>query len=723
MNTQMNQSNAIIRQLPAVIFLICGFLFGLRPNATAADSLLYIGKLPVPGTTTVSDYLSLSQNGTILENDQVALRWQSDGNLVLYYCNTRVLWSSNTQKKGTILSFQKSEGKLVIKNASGNVIWSSPGTTANTLKIRWNHILALLDSSGKALWSANTGYAMLTSDDTGHTISFSKSVQEYMIPPDCAYRYLYLRAEGGDGGKRRVEEITGAVRFEVAGGSGATIIGIFEIGTGPNMIPPGSSVRFMLGSGGGTSITQRATACAGGGGTGVAFRKPNEAYWHLLLVAGGGGGAYSDCCSVKREGRSAVTEENGGYGGGDKWAGGKNGADGTFDFSFGLGSPGFGINYVGWSDKQTANGPKDYVVTGLPGTVNDNGNIHDWTGMGPGGASGDAGAGGGGFSGGGAGATSYPGGGGGSFVNTDFAVTEFRRKNSPTKSTQAGFVEYQFGNDFFKPIRMEKYPGSCLTDENGQTDNGNQILLSVCNGGAAQNWFLQGLTIHYGGQLDKCLDLPNSDTYVGNGIQLNDCNGYKAQVWIYDGVTKYIRSGLDMNKCFHAADGSNPSMSNNRIALWDCKDVANMRWAIDGATNPTISTNQNRILYAGNTKKCLDVYQGNMANGTNIQLYDCNNGAAQNWYFDANVIRFNKDRNKCLDLTQSKTDNGANIQLFDCNDTNAQKWTYNGITKSFHSWVDPTKCIDVDHGNTANSTNIQLFDCNGTGAQQFLIGN
>lgn len=729
----MNRSKAAGRKWPVIIFLMFTFVSGFK--ATAADSLLYIGNLPVPGTNTVSDYLTRSQSGTLLENDYVSLKWQVDGNLVLYYFDKVVLWASNTDNKGVTLSFQKNDGKLIIKNSSGDAIWSSTGTGANMLKVRSDRKLSLLNSSGQQLWEAGSTPPTLQDDGTRHTIIANSSdawypVSEFIVPFHPAYKYLYLRAEGADGAKRVVTESWGDVRFSVAGGSGATIIGIFEIGTGPKMIAPGSTLRIVIGAKGNTVNTQQMYPSDGGGGTGIMVRKPNDQYWHLLMVAGGGGGAFSDCCLVKRPGRSAETTEDGGKGGNDKFAGGKNGNNGAMDGWSGY--CGGGINMDGWGNKTTLNGSKDYVVTGLPSS-----GVVDWDGpdgsdsglyygMGPGGANGatfSSSGGGGGFSGGGAGAVSYPGGGGGSFVNTDMAIAEFRKKNASTNDTQNGFVDYQFSNTLYQPVRMEKYSGSCLTDLYGQTGNGTSIVLSACTGSSSQNWSMQGLTMNFGAQLDKCLNLTNSDTDAGTAIQLYDCNGTKAQVWIYDGISKYIRSGLDMNKCFHAADGSNPNMSNNLITVWDCKDVANMRWAIDGATNPTISTSQNRILYAGDTQKCIDVYRGNTDNGTNIQLYDCNYGAAQNWYFDNNVIRFNKDRNKCLDLTQSKTDNGNNLQLYDCNGTNAQKWTYNGITKSFHSWVDPEKCIDVTHSSTANGTNIQLYDCNGTGAQQFVITN
>ena len=49
--------------------------------ATAPKQALK-GALPVPGTSQTSNYLTLSQHGTILENDDATLVWGDDGNLV-----------------------------------------------------------------------------------------------------------------------------------------------------------------------------------------------------------------------------------------------------------------------------------------------------------------------------------------------------------------------------------------------------------------------------------------------------------------------------------------------------------------------------------------------------------------------------------------------------------------------------------------------------------------
>ena len=70
--------------------------------------------------------------------------------------------------------------------------------------------------------------------------------------------------------------------------------------------------------------------------------------------------------------------------------------------------------------------------------------------------------------------------------------------------------------------------------------------------------------------------------------------------------------------------------------------------------------------------KCLDVPNGATANGTRVQLWDCNGSSAQQWSFqaDGSIRAFNK----CLDVSNSGTADGSVIQLWDCNGSGAQQW-------------------------------------------------
>ncbi|MCB0531686.1 MAG: ricin-type beta-trefoil lectin domain protein [Lewinellaceae bacterium] len=707
------------KSYPAGIFLLLVFSFGISYPAMAQNALLYKGGLKIPGTNQATDQLTTNQACTILENDHVTLNWQSDGNLVLYYYDDQPIWASNTENMGATLFFGAGDGKLCIKDGSGKVIWSPSGQSANLLKLQSDRNLILQNTSGQKLWASGSYLHALNSDGNLYKIESSGAPEEFRVPDNSKFKYLLLQAEGADGGQRHVKEIDGATRFRVAGGSGATISAIFEIGTGANMIPPGATLRFIVGSQGETYTGQGQTGSAGGGGTGILFRKPNDPDWQMLVVAGGGGGAYSDCCTVKREGRQAETGEDGG-GGGDAYPGGTEGRNGD---AYDIHTGGFGYRN-GWNPQSDIILPKVPAPSTLPKGY---GSGHGY-GFGGGGVHYShnlifTAGGGGGYSGGGGGLDRHAGGGGGSYVNPDLARSEFRKANGTTTDTEDGFATYQFTDisDLYHTIRFTHNTGQCLDDADGRTAVGTNIRVRSCNGQNSQAWAFDGFVIKLEKDLNKCIDLDYSRTANGTNIQLWTCSSTQGQRWIYDGISKTIRSVVDQNKCLDVVIPDDPNGSNAQ--LWDCTRPDRQRWDVDRATTPAISGNYNRILYAANTKKCVDVYRGNTDNGANIQLYDCNYGTAQNWFFDGNAIRFNKDRNKCLDLTQSKTNNGANIQLYDCNGTNAQKWTYNGITKSFHSWIDYSKCIDVTQSNTANGTNIQLYDCNGTDAQQFEIEN
>src|SRR5690242_9320562 len=60
--------------------------------------------------------------------------------------------------------------------------------------------------------------------------------------------------------------------------------------------------------------------------------------------------------------------------------------------------------------------------------------------------------------------------------------------------------------------------------------------------------------------------------------------------------------------------------------------------------------------------KCVDVAGAGTANGTAVQLYDCNGSAAQQWTA-GNADGTIRALGKCLDVTSASTTNGAKIQL------------------------------------------------------------
>ena len=126
-----------------------------------------------------------------------------------------------------------------------------------------------------------------------------------------------------------------------------------------------------------------------------------------------------------------------------------------------------------------------------------------------------------------------------------------------------------------------------------------------------------------------------------------------------------------------------------------------------GATGPIVG-------FGG---KCVDVAGSNSANGTRVQLWDCNGTAAQRWTMgtDGTV----RALGKCLDVSGGSTANGARVQLWDCNGTGAQRWQ----ATAARELVNPQsgKCLDATGVSSANGTPLQIWQCTGGANQKWTV--
>ena len=115
--------------------------------------------------------------------------------------------------------------------------------------------------------------------------------------------------------------------------------------------------------------------------------------------------------------------------------------------------------------------------------------------------------------------------------------------------------------------------------------------------------------------------------------------------------------------------------------------------------------------------KCVDVAAAGTADGTAVQLYDCNGSAAQSWTRSSDGTL--RALGKCLDVTSGSTADGAKVQLWTCNGSGAQQWTYT----SGRDLVNPqaNKCLDVTGNNSANATPLQIWTCTGAANQKWTL--
>ncbi|MBW8706103.1 Beta-glucanase [Streptomyces sp. MBT84] len=116
--------------------------------------------------------------------------------------------------------------------------------------------------------------------------------------------------------------------------------------------------------------------------------------------------------------------------------------------------------------------------------------------------------------------------------------------------------------------------------------------------------------------------------------------------------------------------------------------------------------------------KCVDVAGANPANGTAVQLYDCNGTAAQKWTVGSDgTVRA---LGKCLDVVGNGTADGSKVQLWDCTGGPNQKWTVTGARDIVNPQAN--KCLDVTDNNSANGTRLQIWSCSGGANQKWTVG-
>ena len=108
----------------------------------------------------------------------------------------------------------------------------------------------------------------------------------------------------------------------------------------------------------------------------------------------------------------------------------------------------------------------------------------------------------------------------------------------------------------------------------------------------------------------------------------------------------------------------------------------------------------------GRAGKCLDVRSGVSADGTPVQLYDCNGSAAQTWTVAGSTLRA---LGRCLDVAGGATAEGTAVQLWTCNGSGAQNW----VPQADGTLLNPAsaKCLTVAGTGMANSTVVQIQTC------------
>jgi hypothetical protein len=181
--------------------------------------------------------------------------------------------------------------------------------------------------------------------------------------------------------------------------------------------------------------------------------------------------------------------------------------------------------------------------------------------------------------------------------------------------------------------------------------------------------------------------------------------GYSGGSGAGPGGTITVPSG----KCVDVASDDNGA-NGTPIQLWDCQSYAADQHWIHNADN-TVTT----------LGRCLDIIGNGTAHGTKIQLWDCDGVGGQVWVTQANGSLLNPQSGLCLDDPSGITTNGEQLQVWDCNNLSPQQFSVNGGGPI----IGPGgKCVDTYGYDTGgNAAAEQLWDCDRYDADQHWFHN
>ncbi|MEM6770259.1 MAG: hypothetical protein AAF597_06745, partial [Bacteroidota bacterium] len=167
------------------------------------------------------------------------------------------------------------------------------------LKLGTNDVVLLVEDedantdqcTSTVILELNTdGLPVMTTTDQ---LDYTGSYQDVQIPTDSEEKVIWLKVNGGDGGRARIRDGLICNNNYKRGGGGATVQATFPVGFADNTLHPGGILRFIVGEHG----ANHSVACGsdvayggGGGGSAILYKEPNRCEWEILMAAGAGGG-------------------------------------------------------------------------------------------------------------------------------------------------------------------------------------------------------------------------------------------------------------------------------------------------------------------------------------------------------------------------------------------------------------------------------------------------
>jgi hypothetical protein len=158
--------------------------------------------------------------------------------------------------------------------------------------------------------------------------------------------------------------------------------------------------------------------------------------------------------------------------------------------------------------------------------------------------------------------------------------------------------------------------------------------------------------------------------------------------------------------------GTNLSLATNNATG---ADRLRYGWGLSGGSGPADGA---ALVRSASSGRCLDVPGQSQNDGTQLDIWDCNSGANQQWAY-ASGKELQVYGNKCLDAYGQGRTNGTVADIYTCNGGSNQQWNLN--SDGTITGVQSGLCLEVSGASTANGTPVELWACNGGSNQRWAL--
>ena len=291
-------------------------------------------------------------------------------------------------------------------------------------------------------------------------------------------------------------------------------------------------------------------------------------------------------------------------------------------------------------------------------------------------------------------------------------------------------------------INSVKNSNYTLDVNSASTRNGANIQLYLRNGTQAQAFRVshdsQGFVTFTNVNSGKVIDLDGAITKNGRNIHQYASNGTRAQKWIVQksGSGYAIVSAIDTSFALDIRNGSVYSGSN--IQLYKSNNTAAQQWTFNRYVTERercdsyASQNKDRmadgVYYIKNQNVgfALDVADGSLYGGANVQLYSLNKTNAQKWKITHDSTGYVSFQNVGSGMYLTAAGSGRTANVYQQKQTNNynQKWIVmfdNNQNLRIVSALNSTMVLDVKDGKIRRCSNIQLYTSNNTNAQKWVF--